>query len=132
VWGCLRPCPCVYFCACSHCQSKLNLSSSSPLTLSPSPLSPSLSLCRKCTTTCVFASHFQPNQSTRFAAVHKIFGASNVAKWLQELPLAGRRRQLPLLRGGRTDQGPRVRMRGGALALQQQVRGPVPCLTSDL
>ncbi|CAI7928620.1 unnamed protein product [Closterium sp. NIES-54] len=41
---------------------------------------------RKCTSTCIFAAYFSPDQSLRFANVHRIFGASNVGKLLQELP----------------------------------------------
>lgn len=41
---------------------------------------------RKCTNGCVFAPYFPPDQPTKFANVHKIFGASNVAKLLNELP----------------------------------------------
>ncbi|KAJ4781213.1 LOB domain-containing protein 36 [Rhynchospora pubera] len=41
---------------------------------------------RKCTNGCVFAPYFPPDQPSKFANVHKIFGASNVAKLLNELP----------------------------------------------
>ncbi|CAN8264113.1 unnamed protein product [Cochlearia groenlandica] len=40
---------------------------------------------RKCTQECVFAPYFPPDQPLKFAYVHKIFGASNVAKLLNEL-----------------------------------------------
>ncbi|CAI8588817.1 unnamed protein product [Vicia faba] len=40
---------------------------------------------RKCTTECVFAPYFPPDNPQRFAYVHKVFGASNVAKLLNEL-----------------------------------------------
>jgi Lateral organ boundaries (LOB) domain len=40
---------------------------------------------RKCTNGCVFAPYFPPEQPSKFANVHKIFGASNVAKLLNEL-----------------------------------------------
>ncbi|OAY33822.1 LOB domain-containing protein 36 [Manihot esculenta] len=40
---------------------------------------------RKCTQECVFAPYFPPDQPQKFASVHKVFGASNVAKLLNEL-----------------------------------------------
>lgn len=40
---------------------------------------------RKCTQDCVFAPYFPPDQPQKFANVHKVFGASNVSKLLQEL-----------------------------------------------
>nr|QBA88878.1 AS2 protein [Coryphopteris nipponica] len=45
---------------------------------------------RKCTTECVFAPYFPPEDPHKFANVHKIFGASNVSKILNELPLQAR------------------------------------------
>ncbi|OIV94217.1 hypothetical protein TanjilG_10645 [Lupinus angustifolius] len=41
---------------------------------------------RKCTHDCVFAPYFPPTQPHEFANVHKVFGASNVNKMLQEIP----------------------------------------------
>ncbi|KAF5200310.1 Lob domain-containing protein [Thalictrum thalictroides] len=42
---------------------------------------------RKCVKGCIFAPYFDSEQgSTHFAAVHKIFGASNVSKLLLRLP----------------------------------------------
>ncbi|XP_058181420.1 LOB domain-containing protein 12-like [Rhododendron vialii] len=35
---------------------------------------------------CIFAPYFPPDDPYKFAIVHKVFGASNVAKMLQELP----------------------------------------------
>ncbi|MQL76182.1 hypothetical protein Taro_008580 [Colocasia esculenta] len=40
---------------------------------------------RKCQPDCVFAPYFPADQPHRFAHVHKVFGASNVAKLLHEL-----------------------------------------------
>ncbi|MFS8016999.1 putative transcription factor AS2-LOB family [Helianthus anomalus] len=40
---------------------------------------------RKCTQECVFAPYFPPDQPQKFANVHKVFGASNVSKILNEL-----------------------------------------------
>ncbi|CAL9215237.1 unnamed protein product [Arabidopsis halleri] len=40
---------------------------------------------RKCVKDCVFAPYFPAKEPYKFAIVHKIFGASNVNKMLQEL-----------------------------------------------
>ncbi|WOH05421.1 hypothetical protein DCAR_0624837 [Daucus carota subsp. sativus] len=40
---------------------------------------------RKCSQDCVFAPYFPPDQPQKFANVHKVFGASNVAKLLNDL-----------------------------------------------
>lgn len=46
---------------------------------------------RKCTSECVFAPYFCYDQAAaHFAAVHKVFGASNVSKLLLHLPLQNR------------------------------------------
>ncbi|XP_004308845.1 PREDICTED: LOB domain-containing protein 29 [Fragaria vesca subsp. vesca] len=46
---------------------------------------------RKCTSECVFAPYFCYDQAaTHFAAVHKVFGASNVSKLLLHLPVQHR------------------------------------------
>ncbi|EPS72981.1 hypothetical protein M569_01776, partial [Genlisea aurea] len=43
---------------------------------------------RKCMSGCVFASHFSSDQgAAKFAAVHKVFGASNVSKLLTHVPV---------------------------------------------
>ncbi|KAK6252813.1 hypothetical protein QUC31_014533 [Theobroma cacao] len=39
---------------------------------------------RKCHSDCVFSPYFPSNNLQRFASIHKIFGASNVAKLLQQ------------------------------------------------
>ncbi|KAL3537925.1 hypothetical protein ACH5RR_001291 [Cinchona calisaya] len=42
---------------------------------------------RKCISGCIFAPHFSSDQgAARFAAVHKVFGASNVSKLLLHIP----------------------------------------------
>lgn len=42
---------------------------------------------RKCISGCIFAPHFGSDQgAARFAAVHKVFGASNVSKLLMHIP----------------------------------------------
>lgn len=52
---------------------------------SNSPCAACKFLRRKCTQECVFAPYFPPDQPQKFANVHKVFGASNVAKLLNEL-----------------------------------------------
>ncbi|XP_038888383.1 LOB domain-containing protein 4-like [Benincasa hispida] len=41
---------------------------------------------RRCAQDCVFAPYFPADQPHKFSSVHKVFGASNVSKLLQELP----------------------------------------------
>ncbi|XP_047326441.1 LOB domain-containing protein 25-like [Impatiens glandulifera] len=41
---------------------------------------------RKCVPECIFAPYFPPEEPQKFANVHKIFGASNVAKHLNDIP----------------------------------------------
>ncbi|KAF9604128.1 hypothetical protein IFM89_002803 [Coptis chinensis] len=57
---------------------------------SNSPCAACKFLRRKCTQECVFAPYFPPDQPQKFANVHKVFGASNVAKLLNELNPAQR------------------------------------------
>ncbi|XP_068646344.1 LOB domain-containing protein 16-like [Aristolochia californica] len=46
---------------------------------------------RKCASDCIFAPYFCSEQGpARFAAIHKIFGASNVSKMLLHVPLPDR------------------------------------------
>ena len=46
---------------------------------------------RRCVAECVFAPYFSTDQgAARFAAIHKVFGASNAAKLLAHLPQADR------------------------------------------
>ncbi|XP_047309318.1 LOB domain-containing protein 16-like [Impatiens glandulifera] len=46
---------------------------------------------RKCVTDCVFAPYFCSEQGpARFAAIHKVFGASNVSKLLMRVPVSDR------------------------------------------
>ncbi|CAI9787164.1 unnamed protein product [Fraxinus pennsylvanica] len=52
---------------------------------SNSPCAACKFLRRKCQTECVFAPYFPPDQPQKFANVHKVFGASNVTKLLNEL-----------------------------------------------
>lgn len=41
---------------------------------------------RRCSPTCLFAPYFRSDDPKKFAKVHKVFGASNVAKILVEVP----------------------------------------------
>ncbi|KAF4380128.1 LOB domain-containing protein 12-like [Cannabis sativa] len=41
---------------------------------------------RRCAKDCIFAPYFPSEDPHKFAIVHKVFGASNVSKMLQELP----------------------------------------------
>ncbi|PNX94613.1 LOB domain-containing protein 36-like [Trifolium pratense] len=45
---------------------------------------------RKCTQECIFAPYFPPDNPQKFAYVHKVFGASNVAKLLNEVNISQR------------------------------------------
>ncbi|KAK1270635.1 LOB domain-containing protein 12 [Acorus gramineus] len=42
---------------------------------------------RRCAKDCIFAPYFPSDDPHKFAIVHKVFGASNVSKMLQELPM---------------------------------------------
>ncbi|XP_074568259.1 LOB domain-containing protein 25-like [Curcuma longa] len=53
---------------------------------SGSPCAACKFLRRKCMPGCIFAPYFPPEEPQKFANVHKIFGASNVTKLLNELP----------------------------------------------
>ncbi|KAG9446870.1 hypothetical protein H6P81_012998 [Aristolochia fimbriata] len=52
---------------------------------SNSPCAACKFLRRKCQPECVFAPYFPPDQPTKFSNVHKVFGASNVTKLLNDL-----------------------------------------------
>ncbi|KAK4717651.1 hypothetical protein R3W88_015989 [Solanum pinnatisectum] len=45
---------------------------------------------RKCAEECPFSPYFSPHEPQKFAAVHKVFGASNVSKLLMEVPVSQR------------------------------------------
>ncbi|KAK4752983.1 hypothetical protein SAY87_021781 [Trapa incisa] len=76
---------------------KLRMGEGSPDGISPenqmtgaagqmSPCAACKLLRRRCTPDCIFAPYFPAHQPHKFASVHKVFGASNVNKMLQELP----------------------------------------------
>ncbi|XP_058746313.1 LOB domain-containing protein 16-like [Vicia villosa] len=59
----------------------------SSTTSSGSPCGACKFLRRKCTSECIFAPYFCCEQGpARFAAIHKVFGASNVSKMLLHIP----------------------------------------------
>lgn len=60
-------------------------SSSSSSSYSNSPCAACKFLRRKCLSGCIFAPYFPPEEPQKFANVHKIFGASNVSKLLNEI-----------------------------------------------
>ncbi|KAK9027466.1 hypothetical protein V6N11_067301 [Hibiscus sabdariffa] len=65
-------------------------SSSSPPTSTPlvviSPCAACKILRRRCTDKCVLAPYFPPTEPAKFTIAHRVFGASNIIKFLQELP----------------------------------------------
>lgn len=70
--------------ASSSSSSSASGSASGPSS-SSSPCAACKFLRRKCTSECIFAPYFPPEQPHKFASVHKIFGASNISKLLNEL-----------------------------------------------
>ncbi|RAL40339.1 hypothetical protein DM860_006409 [Cuscuta australis] len=66
--------------------SSTSLSSAGTTSSTGSPCAACKFLRRKCQAECVFAPYFPPDQPHKFASVHKVFGASNVTKLLNELP----------------------------------------------
>ncbi|KAL1542528.1 LOB domain-containing protein 11 [Salvia divinorum] len=70
-----------------------------PSPTSPPPLPPAViltpcaackTLRRRCADKCMLAPYFPPNEPHKFAIAHRIFGASNIIKLLQEIPEAQR------------------------------------------
>ncbi|XP_010910576.1 LOB domain-containing protein 1-like [Elaeis guineensis] len=66
---------------------------SSPPSLPPTPPSAVLSPCaackilrRRCVEKCVLAPYFPPTEPLKFTTAHRVFGASNIIKSLQDLP----------------------------------------------
>ncbi|CAM0875569.1 unnamed protein product [Alopecurus aequalis] len=57
---------------------------------STSPCAACKLLRRRCSPGCVFAPYFPSSEPHRFASVHKVFGASNISKLLQEVPVEHR------------------------------------------
>ncbi|XP_045799798.1 LOB domain-containing protein 1 [Trifolium pratense] len=67
-----------------------NSSTSSQPTLVPqvvmSPCAACKILRRRCAEKCMLAPYFPPTQPSKFTTAHRVFGASNIIKILQELP----------------------------------------------
>ncbi|KAL3636641.1 hypothetical protein CASFOL_018940 [Castilleja foliolosa] len=63
----------------------MSSSSSCSSTYSNPPCAACKFLRRKCLPGCIFSPYFPPEEPTKFANVHKIFGASNVSKLLNEI-----------------------------------------------
>ncbi|XP_020082802.1 LOB domain-containing protein 25-like [Ananas comosus] len=63
----------------------MSSSSSSSSSTSNSPCAACKFLRRKCMPGCIFAPYFPPEEPQKFINVHKVFGASNVTKLLNEL-----------------------------------------------
>ncbi|KAK2979481.1 hypothetical protein RJ640_001365 [Escallonia rubra] len=78
----------------SHSSSSTSSDSSPPSGQSPPPppavvLSPCAAckiLRRRCVEKCVLAPYFPPTEPLKFTIAHRVFGASNIIKLLQELP----------------------------------------------
>ncbi|XP_038895293.1 LOB domain-containing protein 12-like [Benincasa hispida] len=54
---------------------------------SSSPCASCKQLRRRCSKDCIFSPYFPPHDPLKFSIVHKVFGASNLSKMLQELPV---------------------------------------------
>lgn len=88
---------------------------------------------RKCVNGCIFAPYFGSDQgAARFAAVHKVFGASNVSKLLMHIPV--NRRQHAVVTISYEAQArlsdPVYGCVSTVLALQQQVKHKAEVLRS--
>ncbi|KAK9168957.1 hypothetical protein Syun_001097 [Stephania yunnanensis] len=68
----------------SPSQTSLPLSSTPHVVVSPCAACKILR--RRCTEKCVLAPYFPPNEPLKFTIAHRVFGASNIIKFLQELP----------------------------------------------
>lgn len=58
---------------------------SMPFTIGLTPCAACKLLRRKCSNDCLFAPHFPAEQAQNFAIVHRVFGAANVSKMLQDV-----------------------------------------------
>ncbi|WKA01097.1 hypothetical protein VitviT2T_019395 [Vitis vinifera] len=59
---------------------------SPPSTAFQGPCAACRFLRRRCNESCILAPYFPPNEPLKFINAHKVFGASNIVKALQELP----------------------------------------------
>ncbi|XP_022878685.1 LOB domain-containing protein 1-like [Olea europaea var. sylvestris] len=67
-----------------------SFSSFQPRPVSFSPCAACKILRRRCVDKCVLAPYFPPSEPLKFTIAHRVFGASNIIKLLQELPEAQR------------------------------------------
>ncbi|CAA3030827.1 Hypothetical predicted protein [Olea europaea subsp. europaea] len=67
-----------------------SFSSFPPRAVSFSPCAACKILRRRCVDKCVLAPYFPPSETLKFTIAHRVFGASNIIKLLQELPEAQR------------------------------------------
>lgn len=63
--------------------SSNTLSSSSPPQLVMTPCAACKILRRRCADKCVLAPYFPPTEPAKFTTAHRVFGASNIIKFLQ-------------------------------------------------
>ncbi|KAL2238427.1 LOB domain-containing protein 15-like [Sesamum indicum] len=79
---------------------------------------------RRCAEECPFSPYFSPHEPQKFAAVHKVFGASNVSKMLMEVPAPQRADAANSLvyEANVRLRDPVYGCMGAILALQQQVQ----------
>ncbi|CAN1145574.1 LOB domain-containing protein 1 [Linum perenne] len=71
----------------SSCSPDCNSSQSpSPPAVVISPCAACKILRRRCADKCVLAPYFPPSDPSKFSIAHRVFGASNIIKFLQELP----------------------------------------------
>ncbi|XP_073144073.1 LOB domain-containing protein 1 [Henckelia pumila] len=61
-------------------------SSPPPQSVIVSPCAACKILRRRCVEKCILAPYFPPNDPLKFATAHRVFGASNIIKLLQDLP----------------------------------------------
>lgn len=66
--------------------SSSSSSSSPPQSVVISPCAACKILRRRCVEKCVLAPYFPPHDPLKFTTAHRVFGASNIIKFLQELP----------------------------------------------
>ncbi|GFZ13550.1 lateral organ boundaries-domain 29 [Actinidia rufa] len=105
------------------------------MTGSGSPCGACKFLRRKCVKGCVFAPYFCHDEgASHFAAIHKVFGASNVSKLLAHLPVVNLQAQLASLKeqAARTfSANPSERFNGKFPNPPQDVQSWFPCENSS-
>ncbi|KAJ8559554.1 hypothetical protein K7X08_003612 [Anisodus acutangulus] len=70
----------------SPCSVSPPRNSPSPPQVVVTPCAACKILRRRCAEKCVLSPYFPPNDPIKFTTAHRIFGASNIIKFLQELP----------------------------------------------